>query len=73
MLTWNPVTGAQSVLSTDISPAYTSSFDGVRRTQYQNITSMALDPATLDVYAGDDPSFPLLTPAAPAQHSLTRP
>jgi len=62
VLTWNPVTNTQSVLSTDISPAYTSTFDGVTRTQYKNITGMAINPATLDVYVGDDPSFPLLTP-----------
>jgi hypothetical protein len=68
VLTWNPVTNAQSVLSTDISPAYTSAFDGVTRTQYQNITGMALDPATLDVYVGDDPSFPLLTPVNAQGH-----
>ena len=68
VLTWNPVTGAQSVLSTDISPAYTSTFDGVTRTQYQNMTSIALNPATLDVYPGDDPSFPLLTPVSAQGH-----
>ncbi len=68
VLTWNPVTSAQTVLSTDISPAYTSTFDGVTRTQYQNMTSIALNPATLDVYAGDDPSFPLLTPVNAQGH-----
>ena len=68
VLTWNPVTNTQAVLSTDISPAYTSGFDGVTRTQYQNITSMAIDPATLDVYVGDDPSFPLLTPVNAQGH-----
>jgi IPT/TIG domain len=69
VLTWNPVTGAQSVLSTDISPAYTSGFDGVHRTQYQNIIGMALNPATLDVYVGDDPSFPLLSPLTAQGHA----
>lgn len=68
VLTYNPATGAQAVLSTDISPAYTSSFDGVRRTQYQNITGMALNPASLDLYVGDDPSFPLATPVNAQGH-----
>ncbi|MGA8979094.1 MAG: IPT/TIG domain-containing protein [Pedococcus sp.] len=68
VLTYNPLTGAKDVLSTDISPAYTSSFDGVRRTQYQNITGVAVDPATLDVYVGDDPSFPLATPVNAQGH-----
>ena len=68
VLSWNPVTGTQAVLSTDISPAYTSTFDGVTRTQYQNITGIALDPATLDTYVGDDPSFPLLTPVNAQGH-----
>ena len=69
VLTYNPLTGAKDVLSTDISPAYTSSFDGVRRTQYQNITGVAVDPATLDVYVGDDPSFPLATPVNAQGHA----
>ena len=68
VLTWNPVTNTQAVLSTDISPAYTSGFDGVTRTQYKNITGMALNPATLDVYVGDDPSFPLATPVNAQGH-----
>ncbi|KQU68851.1 IPT/TIG domain-containing protein [Phycicoccus sp. Root101] len=68
VLTYNPRTGATDVLSTDISPAYTSTFDGVRRTQYQNITGVAVDPATLDVYVGDDPSFPLATPVNAQAH-----
>jgi IPT/TIG domain len=68
VLTWNPVANTQAVLSTDISPAYTSTFDGVTRTQYKNITGMAINPATLDVYVGDDPSFPLLTPVNAQGH-----
>lgn len=68
VLVWNPVTRAQDVLSTDITPAYTPTFDGVRRTRYQNITGLALNPATLDVYAGDDPSFPLATPVNAQGH-----
>lgn len=68
VLTWNPVTNTQSVLSTDISPAYTSAFDGVTRTQYKNITGIAINPATLDAYVGDDPSFPLLTPVNAQGH-----
>ncbi len=68
VLTWNPVTRDQAVLSTDISPAYTATFDGVRRTQYQNITGLALNLATLDLYVGDDPSFPLATPVNAQGH-----
>jgi len=68
VLVWNPVTNTQAVLSTDISPTYTSTFDGVTRTQYKNITGMAVNPATLDVYVGDDPSFPLLTPVNAQGH-----
>ncbi len=68
VLSYNPVTGAQGVLSTDISPAYTSAFDGVRRTKYQNITGLGLNPATLDLYVGDDPSFPLATPVNAQGH-----
>jgi hypothetical protein len=68
VLTWNPLSNTQSVLSTDISPAYTSGFDGVNRTQYKNITGIAINPATLDVYVGDDPSFPLLTPVTAQGH-----
>lgn len=68
VLTWNPVSNTQSVLSTDISPAYTSGFDGVNRTQYKNITGIAINPATLDTYVGDDPSFPLLTPVNAQGH-----
>ena len=68
VLSWNPVSNTQSVLSTDINPAYTSTFDGVNRTQYQNITGIAINPATLDVYVGDDPSFPLLTPVNAQGH-----
>jgi hypothetical protein len=68
VLTWNPVANTQAVLSTDISPAYTSGFDGVTRTQYKNITGMAINPATLDVYVGDDPSFPLATPVNAQGH-----
>jgi IPT/TIG domain len=68
VLTWNPLSNTQSVLSTDISPAYTSGFDGVNRTQYKNITGIAINPATLDAYVGDDPSFPLLTPVTAQGH-----
>jgi len=68
VLTWNPLSNTQSVLSTDISPAYTSGFDGVNRTQYKNITGIAINPATLDAYVGDDPSFPLLTPVNAQGH-----
>ena len=68
IVTWNPVTGAQSVLSTDISPAYTASFDGVRRTQYQNVSGLALNPATLDLYVGDDPASTLATPVTAQGH-----
>lgn len=68
VLSYNPATGAQSTVSTDISPAYTSAFDGVTRTTYQNITGLALDPASLDVYVGDDPSFPLATPVNAQGH-----
>jgi hypothetical protein len=68
VLVWNPVTGTQGVLSTDITPAYTSTFDGARRTQYQNITGLALNAATQDVYVGDDPSFPLATPVNAQGH-----
>lgn len=68
VLQWSPTTGAQSVLSTDVSPAYTSAFDGQTRSKYQNITGLAINPATLDVYVGDDPSFPLLTPVNAQGH-----
>src|SRR6185369_7831037 len=59
VLRWNPVTGTQDVYSTDITPSYTSVFDGVTRSKFQNITGLALNPANLDLYVGDDPSFPL--------------
>ncbi len=67
VLSWNPVTGTQDVLSSDITPAYTSQFDGVRRTQYQNITGLALG-AGQDLFVGDDPSFPLATPVTAQGH-----
>ncbi|MGZ4743648.1 MAG: IPT/TIG domain-containing protein [Oryzihumus sp.] len=69
VLTWNPVTGAQDVLSTDVTPAYTSAFDGIRRTGYQNVTGLAVRTDTLDVYVGDDPSFPLATPVTAQGHA----
>jgi len=68
VLVWNPVSGTQGVLSTDITPAYTSTFDGARRTQYQNISGLALNPATQDLYVGDDPSFPLAVPVTAQGH-----
>ena len=68
VLVWNPVSGTQGVLSTDITPAYTSTFDGARRTQYQDITGLALNPATQDLYVGDDPSFPLAVPVTAQGH-----
>jgi hypothetical protein len=67
LLSYNPVTSAQAVVSTDVTPSYTSTFDGVTRTQYQNITGIALVPGG-DVYVGDDPSFPLLTPVTAQGH-----
>ena len=68
VLTWNPVTGAQGVLSTDITPSYTPAFDGVKRTQYSHITGLGLNPANLDVYIADDPSAKLATPIAAQGH-----
>lgn len=58
---FNPVTKSQSTYSTDVTPAYTSSFDGVRRTQYANITGIGLG-LTGDVFVGDDPSAFATTP-----------
>jgi len=68
VLRWNPVTGTQDVYSTDITPSYTSVFDGVTRSKFQNITGLALNPANLDLYVGDDPSFPLATPVNAQGH-----
>jgi hypothetical protein len=68
VLRWNPVTGAQDVYSTGITPTYTSAFDGTQRSVYQNITGLAVNPATLDLYVGDDPSFPLATPVNAQGH-----
>ena len=68
VLTFNPVTGTIGVLSSDITPAYTAPFDGLRRTQYQNITGLAINPATLDVYVGDDPSAKLAVPVNAQGH-----
>jgi IPT/TIG domain len=67
LLTYNPITGAQAVVSTDITPSYTSTFDGATRTQFQNITGVALAPGG-DVYVGDDPSFPLAVPVTAQGH-----
>jgi hypothetical protein len=61
VLRWNPVTNAKDVYSTNITPSYVSQ-DNVTRTQYQNITGLALNQATLDLYVADDPTFPLATP-----------
>lgn len=68
VITYNPVTGDQAVLSTDITPAYTTSFDGIRRTQYANISALAVNTATLDVYVGDDPAAKLTTPLTAQGH-----
>jgi hypothetical protein len=67
LLSYNPVSGAKAVVSTDITPTYTSTFDGATRTQYQNITGIALAPSG-DIYVGDDPSFPLATPVTAQGH-----
>jgi hypothetical protein len=63
---WNPVTGVQDDYSTDITPSYVQG--GVTRTTYQNITGLTLNPTTLDLYVGDDPTFPLTTPVNAQGH-----
>jgi IPT/TIG domain len=68
VLSWNPTTGAQSVVSTDVSPSYKSSFDGTTRSQYQNVTGLALNPGKQDLYVADDPSFALATPVNAQGH-----
>ena len=55
VLAYNPVSRVQAMYSTDISPAYTSTFDGVTRTQYSNIRGIGLGLGG-DVMVGDDPS-----------------
>jgi hypothetical protein len=68
VLAYNPTTGAQSVVSTDVSPAYKSTFDGNTRSQYQNVTGLALNTGNADLYVADDPSFPLATPVNAQGH-----
>jgi hypothetical protein len=66
VMRWNPVTGVQDDYSADITPSYVQG--GVTRTTYQNITGLTLNPATMDLYVGDDPTFPLTTPVNAQGH-----
>jgi hypothetical protein len=67
VLRFNPVTGSQDVYSTDITPSYTSAFDGVTRTKYAGITGLGLG-ANGDLYVGDDPTVALATPPLNSGH-----
>lgn len=66
VLVLNPATGIQSDWSTSV-PAYTSSFDGVRRTTYTGITGLGTGPGGL-VYVGDDPTVAAARPTATQGH-----
>ena len=55
VIAFNPVTKAQSTYSTDVSPAYTSTSDGIQRTQYVNIRGLGLG-INGDLLIGDDPA-----------------
>lgn len=66
VLVFNPLTNLTDVLSTSV-PTYTSTFDGQTRSGYYSIGGLALAPNG-DVYIGDDPSRPLLTPVTAQGH-----
>lgn len=58
ILRYDAASGTATVISTTVVPAYTSTFDGVTRSQYFNPYGVALHPSG-DIYVGDDPTAAL--------------
>jgi hypothetical protein len=63
---YNPASGAIDLYSQTISPSYTEA--GTTYTAYIGVLGLGYDPATGDLYAGDDPQFNAATPVLQQGH-----
>ncbi len=67
ILEYTPATGTTVTYSNSV-PTYVSGFDGVSRTTYSGPLGLGYNPATGELYVGDDPTFSLATPPLQQGH-----